>query len=253
MSGIGHHVADGEPTARTKYPRGLAEDPGLVAGEVDHAVGDDHVDRVVRQRHVLDRALEELHVLDSGLTLVAGGQIEHLVGHVEAVRLARRADPAGGEQHVDSASGTEIEHRLALVQIGDRARVATAKRRELGGLGERLSVVVFIELGAERVALLVGDSGGVAATRGRPSGARGHGGGRVALPDYPAKSCDSISTSIFCPAPHPQPSACASPQQPDFASGSQQVSCAAGEQQPAAPESTRSSSATRSVPPWPRA
>ena len=68
---VGDDVADGEAPTGPQDPRRLAEDLRLVAGEVDHAVGDDHVDRVVGQRDVLDRALDELDVLDPGLALVA--------------------------------------------------------------------------------------------------------------------------------------------------------------------------------------
>ena len=76
---------------------------------------------------VLDRALDELDVLDPGLALVGAGQLEHLVGHVEAVGLAGRADAARREQDVDPAAGAEVEDRLALVQVGDRGRVAAAE------------------------------------------------------------------------------------------------------------------------------
>ena len=98
------------------------------------------VDRVVRQRHVLDRALQELDVLDPGLALVSAGQLEHLVGHVEAVGLAGRADSPGGEQDVDAAARAEIEDRLALVELGDRRRVAAAERGELGRVRERVAI-----------------------------------------------------------------------------------------------------------------
>ena len=68
------------------------------------------VDRVVGQRDLLDRALEELDVLDPGLRWLCARELEHLVGHVEAVGLAGRADPAGREQNVDAAAGAEVEH-----------------------------------------------------------------------------------------------------------------------------------------------
>ena len=41
--------------------------PVLVARQVDHAVGDDDVDRIVGQRNVLDLAFEELDVFDPAL------------------------------------------------------------------------------------------------------------------------------------------------------------------------------------------
>ena len=143
---------DREAAAGPQHPGRLAEDRGLVAGEVDHAVGDDHVDRVVRERHLLDRPLQELDVLDPGLALVSPRQLEHLVGHVDAVGLARGADPAGGEQDVDPAARAEVENGLALVELGHRGRVAAAERGELGGVGKRVLVADLVEPGAERLA-----------------------------------------------------------------------------------------------------
>jgi hypothetical protein len=62
---------------------------------------------------LFDLAPEETDVRDARLGAVALGQGEHLVGHVEAVREAGRADPLGGEQDVDPAAGAEVEHDLA--------------------------------------------------------------------------------------------------------------------------------------------
>src|SRR6266498_5172296 len=113
-----HDVGDGEPAAGAQYPVGLAQDAVLVHGEVDDAVGDDDVDRGVRQRDVLDRAVQEFGVGDAGLVLVAAGQVQHLGSEVPAVGLAGGPDPAGGEQDVDAAAGAEVEDGFAGVQVG---------------------------------------------------------------------------------------------------------------------------------------
>ena len=63
-------------------------------------------------------------------SLFSSARREHLVGHVEAVRLARRADALRREQHVDAAARPEVEHGLAFVQFGERRRVAAAERGE---------------------------------------------------------------------------------------------------------------------------
>jgi hypothetical protein len=54
-------------------PGGLADHRRLVAGEVDHAVGDHDADGGVGQGHVLDVALAELDALDPHLGGVAAG------------------------------------------------------------------------------------------------------------------------------------------------------------------------------------
>src|SRR5262249_22540934 len=87
-----NHIRYGEAAARLQDAERLAQDLVLVARQIDDAVGDDDVDRVVGQRNVLDLALQELHVLDARLLLVLAGQRQHLVGHVEAVGLAAWTD-----------------------------------------------------------------------------------------------------------------------------------------------------------------
>ena len=142
--GVGDHVRDGEPAAGAQHPRCLGQHLGFIAGEVDHAVGDHHVDACVRERELLEISLAELHVLDSGLGGVALGELEHLVGHVNPDRPAGRTNAAGGDQHVSAGAGAEVEHDLALVQVSDRGRDPAPERRSDRTLGH------VIGLGIER-------------------------------------------------------------------------------------------------------
>ena len=102
----------------------------------------------------------------------APGEREHLVGHVEAVRDAGRADAARGEDHVDAAARAEVEHDLALVQLGDRGRVAAAERGGRGRLGQLAALLVGVEALAEaRVSRAAGAAAAAGARRpprGRP-------------------------------------------------------------------------------------
>ena len=73
--------------------------------------------------------LQEVDVRDIRLARVPLREREHLVGHVEPVH------GAGGptrrpREHVDAAARAEVEHRLALVQLGDRDRVPAAEARD---------------------------------------------------------------------------------------------------------------------------
>ena len=52
-------VGHSEPPARLLHAKGLGQDAPLVDGEIDHAVGDDDVDRGVGQRDLFDVALED--------------------------------------------------------------------------------------------------------------------------------------------------------------------------------------------------
>ena len=95
---------------------------------------------------VLDVALEELDVLDAGLALRsarASASISSVMSR--PIGPAGRADAAGGEQHVDAAARAEVEHGLALVQLGDRGRVAAAERgqrRRVSGSSSRVARLV---------------------------------------------------------------------------------------------------------------
>src|SRR5690625_542771 len=124
---FGDDIGDPDTATRREDAEHLGKDGGLVGGEVDDAVGDHHTHRPVRKRYVLDGALEELDVLRPGLDLVLLGQGEHFVGHVHAVGEPGRSDTACGEQHIDAATGAEVEHPLTLVQLSDRRGIATAR------------------------------------------------------------------------------------------------------------------------------
>ena len=146
---VGDHVRDGEASPRPQYARGLADHAALVGAEVDHAVGDDDVDAGVRERDLLDVALEELDVLDARRARVGTRQREHLVGHVEPDRLAGRARRGGGDQDVGAGARAEVEHRLALVQIGDGGGDAAAERGVDDRFGRALRVAGAVERAAE--------------------------------------------------------------------------------------------------------
>ena len=105
---------------------------------------------------MFDLAFEELDVGRPGLGRVAASEDEHLGGHVEPVHVAGGADPLGGEQHVDAAAGTEIEHGLALAQLGDGGGVAAAEAGERGGVGQVAEVVVVGEAPAGVVGAAAG-------------------------------------------------------------------------------------------------
>ena len=189
---VGHDVRDREPAAGLEHPGGFAQDPGLVGREVDDAVGDDDVDAVARQRDVLDVAAQPLHVGHTSLGLIATRQVEHLIGHVQPIGQPREADAPGGEQHVDPAARAEVKHGLALVQLGDRDRVAAAQRGQHGRFRQRVARVGLIQGGPEVVALLLGDDRTLGAATGRRRDvlASGHDGGRgVLLTDDVAQLC----------------------------------------------------------------
>ena len=124
---LGDHVGNADPPAGYQDTEHLGEHGGLVGGQVDDAVGDHHVDGRVRQRDGLDLALEELHIGCPGFAGVSARQLEHLVGHVDAVHEPGRTDPPRRQQYVDAPARSQVKDSFALVQVGDRQRVSAAE------------------------------------------------------------------------------------------------------------------------------
>src|SRR5262249_42203639 len=128
------------------------------------AVGDDHVNRFIRQRDTLDVTSEELDILEPRFLLVRPRERQHLVGHVEAVDLACLADALGGEQHIDAAARSQIENRLSLSEINQRSRIPTPKGRRYRLCRQVTSLRIRVEAAGDRI----GRAAGRVAARGRP-------------------------------------------------------------------------------------
>ena len=112
------------------------------------------------QRDRLDLAAEEHRVLRAGLARVGAGQVQHLLGHVQAVRLPGRADPAGRQQHVDAAAGAQVQHRLPGMQVRHRDGITAAEAGPHRAAGQAASVRIPGRAEAarrERVRVAVGD------------------------------------------------------------------------------------------------
>ena len=163
------------------------------------------------------------------LLLVLAREGEHLVGHVQPVCEAGRADAFGGEQHVDAATGAEVKDGFALVQFGDGGRVAAAERCERGGVGDLLTVTERVEGGAEDFAAAVEGVAGCAAPRAGVGGRDLERGGRVALTNLltNVRRCcvGGLAGSAAAAVAVARVAACA------LSLGSQQLACSLGAQQ----------------------
>ena len=159
---VGDDVADAQPAAVPQHPECPGEDARLVGGQVDDAVGDDHVHVPVRQRDVLDVASQERGVGDPRRGGVGAGEGEHVRAGVQAVGAAAGGDPAGGQQHVQAAAGSQVQDGLAGMQGGDRQGVAAAEadaQRVFGGtVGSGIGGGAEALIG-ERARVAVGDRG----------------------------------------------------------------------------------------------
>src|SRR3990170_2312607 len=162
------HVRDTQAAAGPEHAMHLREHLRLVCRQVDHAVRDHHVHARVGQRHVLDVALQELDVVGPGLGGVAPCELQHLVGHVQTERLPGRADPLRRQDHVDPAAGSEVEHGLALPELGHGRRVATPEARHDRRIGDLTALLRRVELGPEDRRDLVAAAPGPAAATALP-------------------------------------------------------------------------------------
>ena len=151
------HVGHGQAPAGFEDPECLAQNGVLVRRQVDHAVRDDHVDGAVGQRNRLDRAFEEFDIRGARLLLILASQCQHLVGHIQPVHLAGRADALGRQQHVDAATRSEIEHRVSRFERQERRRIAAPERRGHGVRRQILCLARRIEVRADRIAAAAGD------------------------------------------------------------------------------------------------
>ena len=196
--GVGDHVGDGEPAAGPQHAGRLFDDPRLVAGQVDHAVGDDHIHGFVVEGHVLEVALDELDVLDAGRGGVGSRELEHLIGHVEPDRPAVRPDPPGGDQDVRTGARPKIQDRLAIVQVGHRRGHSAPQRRADRRLRRAALTAAGVQRSAEHASVL-----------GRPAARCARRGGRAAyFARTVSRTCSAVAVTgrRGCdPAEHPQP------------------------------------------------
>lgn len=113
---------DGEASTGTQDAEELADDDGLVLGgdEVEDAIGEDTVDRVVAngQRSFAKNGVGkgDLGRSEAGTLSVGASADKHVIAHVEADDLTRCANLASGEEAVYAAAAAEVENVLALVR-----------------------------------------------------------------------------------------------------------------------------------------
>src|SRR5262249_39737890 len=110
-----HNVRHSEAPTRFQYTERLVKHARLVDGQIDDAVGNDHVNRAVGKGNTLDLSFEKLDILGAGAAFVLVRERKHLVGHVEAVHFAGWPYALRRQQHVDPTAGAEVEYDLAFV------------------------------------------------------------------------------------------------------------------------------------------
>ena len=105
---VRREIDDQEPSARPQHPHRLADGARAVVEEVQHLVDDDDVERIPRQRQVVDVALPHAAILQAGAIEPGARQRQHVERQIEA-------EPALdlGREHFQhpAGAGAEIEQR----------------------------------------------------------------------------------------------------------------------------------------------
>jgi hypothetical protein len=103
---MGREIDDHEPPGRPQDPRRLLDRARAVVEEVQNLVDDDEIERIPRQREIVDVALPHAAMAQAGAVEARAGHRQHVERKVEA----ETAFDLGSEQFEHPAgAGAEIE------------------------------------------------------------------------------------------------------------------------------------------------
>ena len=105
---VRREIDDQQPAARPQHPRRLADGARAVVEEVQHLMNDDDVERIARQRQVVDVALPHAAILQAGAIEPGAGERQHVERQVEAEAAL---DVVREQLQHAAGAGAEIEQR----------------------------------------------------------------------------------------------------------------------------------------------
>src|SRR5579875_2029250 len=85
-----------------EHTKSFLNDPVLIGRQINHAIGNHYIDRVVGQGDTLYFAFEEFNIFNTSLALIFTRQSEHFIGHVEAIGFPRGTDAFRRQENVNS-------------------------------------------------------------------------------------------------------------------------------------------------------
>src|SRR5262249_42247261 len=92
-----------------EHPKSLAKDLGFLRREVNHTVGDDHIDASIGHRQVLDLPEPKFHLRVAALCGVRTGFAKHFMRHVYANDSSGFPHGAGRQETIKAGPAAEIE------------------------------------------------------------------------------------------------------------------------------------------------
>ena len=125
---VRREIDDQEAPTRPQHPRRLADGARAVVEEVQHLMDDDDVERVARQRQIVDVALPHAAMFQPGAVEPLARQRQHVERQIEPESAL---DIAGEQFEHSPGAGAEIEQR-ADRPVGKR----DADRLFNGGVGD---------------------------------------------------------------------------------------------------------------------
>ena len=113
---------------------------------------------------MLDLAFQELHILGSCITFVLICQCEHFIGHVQTVGSASRTNTLGRKEDIDAATGSEIKHNFARIELGQGSWISATERRKQRIFRNLSRLGRIVKIGRNRITTEAARSCGPAAT-----------------------------------------------------------------------------------------
>src|SRR5262249_9739031 len=119
-----------------EHPERLAKYLLFVGDEINDAIRDDDVRRVVSDWQMFEFPEAEFDIVRADAGGVIACLLQHLMGHIDADHLAGVADLSCRKKTVNPGAAAEIDHDLAWLHRGNCLRIAAAKT-EICPLGYR--------------------------------------------------------------------------------------------------------------------
>jgi len=118
-------VAHRYSAARLEHAGNLTKYRGLVRREIQDAVGDDAINRRIRQWNLVDGGLIELDIGVAARLGICSRTLNHGRRHIYADGTAFRANHLRRQEHVEPSAGAEIDHNLTGSDVCRSRGIAT--------------------------------------------------------------------------------------------------------------------------------
>ena len=156
---VRREVDDQQPAARPQHAHRFADGARAVVEEVQHLVNDDDVERIPRQRQIVDVALAHAAILQAGAIEPRAGERQHVERQIEAEAAL---DVAGEQFQHAAGAGAEIEQRADRL-VGERRADRVLDR----GVGD-VQLADAIPFGGVAAEIILRRGGARGAHRGEP-------------------------------------------------------------------------------------